>query len=73
MTVASRTMAMPVPMPNSWIKLTWAVPKAKNVMASRAAAVVTMRPVRPSPVATDSTVSAPASCASLMRASRNTS
>ena len=60
-------------MPNSLRKLTWEVAKATNTMASRAAAVVTMRPVRSSPTATAATVSPVRSCSSLILDSRNTS
>ena len=59
MTVASMTMARPVPRPNSCRKLTLLVRKAKNVTDSRAAAVVMMRPVRASPAATASSLLAP--------------
>ena len=52
--VASIKMASPVPMPNSWMNVTFDVPKAKNVTAIRAPAVVTIRPVRARPPATAS-------------------
>jgi hypothetical protein len=38
-------MATPVPMPNTWMKVTPLVPKAKKLTASRAAAMVRIRPV----------------------------
>ena len=73
MTVASMMMAMPVPMPNIWMKLTLAVPKARNDNASRAAAVVTIRPARARPVATAWVLFWPESWASLILDSRKTS
>lgn len=71
--VASTTIASAVPIPKYWMKLTPLVPNAKNVIDKMTAAMVTMRPVRSSPVATALRVSAPASCSSLMRESRKTS
>ena len=73
MRVASTRMARAVPIPNSLRKLTCEVAKATNTIASRAAAVVTMGPVRSSPTATAATVSPVRSCSSLIRDSRNTS
>ena len=71
--VASTRMARAVPIPNSLRKLTSEVAKATNTIASRAAAVVTMRPVRSSPAATEATVSPVRSCSSLILDNRNTS
>ena len=61
------------PTPNILMKLTPPVAKARKMTAISTAAAVTMRPVRSRPVATEVTLSAPASCSSLIRESRNTS
>ena len=55
-----------------WMNEIELVLKAPIATASRIAAAVTTRPVRPSPAATASRFSAPASCASLIRPSKNT-
>ena len=73
MRVASRMTARARPSPNSLMKVTWEVAKARKTTASKAAAAVTMRPVRSSPRATDDTLSPEASYSSLMRESRKTS
>src|SRR6266545_2801344 len=73
MRVASTTIASALPIPKSWMKLTSEVAKARNTTASRAAAAVTMPPVRSSPRATAATVSPVRSCSSLIRLNRNTS
>lgn len=71
--VASTTIARALPIPNSFRKVTWEVAKATNTIARSAARVVTMRPLRSRPVATDQVVSPVRSYSSLIRESRNTS
>src|SRR6266511_2057790 len=71
--VASTTIASALPIPNSFRKVTCEVAKAMNTIASSAARVVTMRPLRSRPVATDEIVSPLRSYSSLIRESRKTS
>jgi len=61
-----------MPPPSSLSRPTLEVPSAMKTMASRAAAVVTIRPVRSSPMATAAVVSPHASYSSRIRLSRNT-
>lgn len=61
-----------MPPPSSLSRPTLEVPSAMNTMASRAAAVVTIRPVRSRPIATAAVVSPRRSNSSLIRLSRNT-
>ena len=70
---ASISTARVRPMPNSLMKLTRLVAKARNTTAISTAAAVTIRPVRSRPRATERSLSAPWSCSSLMRDSRKTS
>jgi hypothetical protein len=70
---ASMSTARARPRPNIFRKVMPEVAKATNTTAISTAAAVTMRPVRSRPTATDVSVSAPLSCSSLMRESRNTS
>ena len=72
MMVASISTASAVPTPSSLISPICEVAKAPMATANSSAAAVTMRPVRCRPIATDSRSPAPASCASLIRESRNT-
>ena len=69
---ASSRTASAVPIPSSLMNTIWEVANAPTATANSRAALVTMRPVRSSPSATASEFGAPASCASLIRASRNT-
>jgi hypothetical protein len=70
---ASISTARVRPRPNSLMKLTRPVANERKTTAMSTAAAVTIRPVRSSPTATAVSLSAPLSCSSLMRESRNTS
>ena len=61
-----------MPTPFSLMKMICEVAKAPIATLKSSAAAVTIRPVRSSPIATDSESEAPVSRASLIRASRNT-
>ena len=54
MIVASISTAIAVPTPSSLMKTIWEVTKAPIAIANSSAAAVTIRPVRSSPIATDS-------------------
>ena len=75
--VASMSTASAMPTPNILMKLICEVPMEMNTIDIKAAAAVTMRPVRSRPVATatvlPATVWSERSHSSLMRESRNTS
>ena len=71
--VASIRMAKAAPKPSCLMFVTPLDRKAANTMAISSAAAVMMRPVRCRPKATESTVSCPVSCSSLMRESRKSS
>ena len=70
--VASMITASAVPIPSSLMKMISEVAKAPIATQKRAAAAVTIRPVRSRPLATASVLSRPPSRASLMRLSRKT-
>ena len=72
MIVASIRTASAVPRPTSLMKMISEVTKAPIAIENSSAAAVTIRPVRSSPIATDSESEAPPSRASLMRESRKT-
>ena len=72
MIVASISTASAVPTPISLMKMISEVAKAPIAIENSSAAAVTIRPVRSSPIATDSRSAAPASRASLIRESRKT-
>ena len=72
-TVASSTTAMAMPRPTSLMVSSSPAAKPRNTITIRAAAEVTIRPVRCSPRATARSLSPVWSQASLIRESRNTS
>ena len=71
--VASMITASAIPMPNILMNVIPDVANAMNTIARSAAAAVTMRPVRSSPMATELVLSPLRSYSSLIRESRNTS
>ena len=72
MSVASIATARAIPIPTSLTITIDEVANAPTATQKSSAADVTTRPVRSSPSATASRFSSPASCASLIRESRNT-
>jgi hypothetical protein len=72
MMLASISTASAVPIPFSLMKMIFEVAKANIATAKSSAAAVTIRPVRSSPIATESESEAPLSRASLIRESRKT-
>jgi hypothetical protein len=72
MRVASRTRATAMPTPRSLRRATPEVAKAMNTMASSAAAVVTIHPVRSKPIATAAVVSPSTPYSSRIRLSKKT-
>ena len=72
-TVASSKIAKEIPRPSILILVTPLVMKQANTIAIRTAAAVMIRPDFCNPELTEVVVSAPLSCSSLIRESRNNS